>query len=155
MLALAIFSGARLKLVPSLMLVLGLQGATDLVLYVDRGWDAVSWVYVAIVANVVLGRISLADSKSTVRVLGVGVFGFAAFFVLTNFGSWVASALPQYSPHSASTLLLAFAEGLEFLRQRPGQAFGHLLCCGALFQTHAVLAKSYVPAEQVEYEEVR
>ena len=155
LLALALFAGARLPAGLAVLIALGVQGATDLAFYLDRGWEADPPVYIALVLNVSLGRIVAGRSPSVPRAVGAGALGYVVFFLVTNFGSWIASALPQYNPHTVGSLLLAYGEGLEFIRTRPGQAFGHLLCCGLIFHAHAVLAKAYFPAERVGMEVAR
>ena len=74
---------------------------------------------------------------------------------MTNFAAWLEPALPEYSPRSLETLLLAYAKGLEFLRMQPGQLIGDLVLSLGLFGAHAYLAKAYFPAERVAMEGAR
>ena len=78
-----------------------------------------------------------------------------AFFLVTNTISWFENALPEYQVKSFQTLMLAYAEGLEFLRGRPMQVFGQYAMAALVFGGHAVLAKRWFPAEVVQAETVR
>jgi hypothetical protein len=143
-----LYTGARLTLRVALPLTLGVFGLTDLVL--SRGAVPPNYVFYALLAvSVLLGRGLLARSQAPWRIAAGSVLSYALFFLVSNAAAWLEGALPEYSPHTLGTLLLAYSNGLAFLRMQPGQLdFGLLLSFG-LFGAHAALAKAYFPAEQV------
>ena len=69
--------------------------------------------------------------------------------LVSNGAAWWEGALPEYSPHTLNTLLLAYYNGLAFLRMQPGQLDCGLVLSFGLFGAHAALARAYFPAERV------
>jgi len=147
--ALALYCGARLSASTALLLTLGVVAITDLLLY---QWSHImpNYLFYAILgATVLLGRGLLGKSFAWLRV-GVGaIASYALFFFVSNFVSWLEPALPEYLPRSLGTLMLAYRNGLDFLRYQPGQLDCGLLLSFGVFGLHTYLAKAYFPAEQV------
>jgi hypothetical protein len=143
-----LYAGARLSLRVALPLTLGAFALTDLVL--SRGAVPPNYLfYLLLAVSVLLGRGLLGHSQAPWRVAAGSILSYALFFLVSNFAAWLEGALPEYSPHTFDTLLLAYYNGLAFLRMQPGQLdFGLLLSFG-LFGAHAALAKAYFPAERV------
>jgi hypothetical protein len=158
--ALALYSGARLRTWQALILVLAVQAGTDLAFYFINGWGIPKTTYLCWVLFVLLGVSTRPMLKRhwAVAVAGVGsasIVGYALFFLITNTASWLGNSLPEYEPHTFGTLMLSYANGLEFLRPRPGQMFGNPICVGLVFGAHALLARAYFPAERFGAEHAR
>jgi len=156
--ALALYAGARLTTRVALPLVVGVFFLSDAVLYA-RGHTPPNYLYyVCLGVSLLLGRGLLAHSQAVWRIVAGGLASYIFFFLATNMAAWLEPALPEYSPPTFGTLLLALEKGLEFLRQwRPGHVigFGDVLPSLALFGAHAYFAKAYFPAERVVPEAVR
>jgi hypothetical protein len=104
-----------------------------------------------------IGRVLLVRSQAIWRIAAGGLGSYIFFFLVTNGAAWLEPALPEYSPRTFGTLVLALENGLEFLRYRPGHilSLGEVLPSFALFGAHAYLAKAYFPAERVVPEAAR
>jgi hypothetical protein len=145
----ALYSGARLTTRVALPLTLGVFALTDVVQFVVHHYPPNYVFYLCLAVTVLVGRVLLARSQAAWRVVGGAVFGYAFFFLASNFAAWLEPAMEDYRPYSLQTLLLAYERGLQFVRMQPGQLdFGLILSFG-LFGAHAYLAKAYFPAEQV------
>lgn len=153
--AFGLYAGARLRGWQALLLVCGVQTVTDAILFAVNQWPASPGAYVSFALFALIGRGLLGRSHSPVRVFTGVTLGYAAFFLVTNTISWFENALPEYQVKSFQTLMLAYAEGLEFLRGRPMQVFGQYAMAALVFGGHAVLAKRWFPAEVVQAETVR
>jgi hypothetical protein len=158
--ALAVYGGARLRPWQALALVFLVMAGTDLYFFraEHRG---VSWpTYLSFALTVLLGWASrpLYRRDWPTAVAGAtaaGVVGYALFFLVTNAVAWAGNAESGYKPHTFETLLLAYREGLEFIRKRPGEWFGAPALAGLVFAAHAVLARAYFPAERFGAEPAR
>jgi len=153
--AFGLYAGARLKWWQSLGLVLGVQLATDAVLYAWHQWPASVGMYPTYVLVALLGRWLLHTSHAPVRVFVGTTVGYALFFLITNAIAWAENSVPEYREKNFDTLMLAYRKGLEFLKMRPMQAFGQYGMAALVFGAHAVLAKVWFPAEVVRPETAR
>jgi hypothetical protein len=154
---LGMYGGARLRWWQALLLPLGVMAVTDLVLYAlldYRPFDV--FVYASLLVNVLLGRL-LRRTESPWRIGAASVLGSVQFFLVTNFGMWLTSALsahPIYEPTLAG-LVQCYLAGLAFYQQgAPLGYFGNTLLgdlafTGLLFGLHAALARAAFPAERV------
>jgi hypothetical protein len=89
--ALALWGGARLQPLLGLGLPLGVWAATDLVLWLTTGWPSFNlFVYSAFVLYGLLG-LTLRNTGSPLRIGAVTVLGSLLFFLITNFGEWLAN----------------------------------------------------------------
>ncbi|WP_240096125.1 DUF6580 family putative transport protein [Thermomonas flagellata] len=95
-------------------------------------------VYAAIVLSTLLG-FGLRGRASGARVLGYALAGSLLFFLVTNFGAWLAS--PLY-PRTAGGLLAAYLAGIPFFQW---SVLGTLVYAGLLFGGFAWLRRR-VPA---------
>lgn len=171
--ALALFGGARLRSVLAWVLPLGIMAVSDLLLFVIRGhWDYTllqyalnPWVYASFVLAVLWGRL-LLRSGSAVRVAAVSGMVSVQFFLLTNFGVWMADVrnspplpegtaivwkeipglpapVPEHYAHNLTGLLTCYAAALPFAGSNapPFGFFGNQLL-GDLFYS-AVLFGAY------------
>jgi hypothetical protein len=151
----AVYAGARLTPRVALPLVLGVVGLTDVIRFVVHNDPPTHFFYPCLALSLALGWALLRRSESSFGAAVTSVFGYAVYFLVTNFVAWLEPALPEYVPRSASTLGLAYLKGLEFLRHVPGQLYGDILFGTGLFAAHTYLAKLYFPAEQVAAEGAR
>jgi hypothetical protein len=158
--ALALYAGARLRLWHALLLVFAVQVLTDVNFYFAKGYGISKTTYLSFGLFVLLGvavRPVLRRHWATAAagVGGASIVGYVLFFLITNTAAWLGNARPYYEPHTFQTLMQAYAEGLEFLRTRPGEFIGNPLCVEVVFGAHALLARAYFPAEQFGAEGVR
>ena len=154
--ALAMYAGARLTARVALPLVLGMFLMSEWVLY--QGHIPPNYIYyVCLGASMLIGRGLLAHSQSVWRIIAGGLMSYALFFLASNFVAWLEPAREYYRPYTLDSLLLAYREGLEFLRYQPGHlvGLGDVLPSLLLFGAHAYLAKAYFPAERVVPEAAR
>ena len=119
--AIALFGGAcfasrALALLVPLLAMLVADVALGLLhggLYAGWFGSAGFWlVYLCIAASVLLG-FGLRGRAGAGRVLGYSLAGSVLFFVVTNFGAWLAS--PVYAPNVAG-LLQAYVAGIPFFQ---------------------------------------
>jgi hypothetical protein len=153
--ALGIFAGARLRSWHAFALPLFVLAVTDVVVWLLQGrqfplfYAALPFVYGSFLINVLIGRL-LARTESPVRIGAASLLASVQFFVVTNFGTWLTSALvpgalPSYPP-TPSGLLTCYAAGVPFFGSTLS---GDLLYCGVLFGLYAVLVRTVFPAERL------
>lgn len=130
--AMALFAGATFEdrrtafLVPFLALFVG-----DLLIGLH---DTMLFVYLAFAFTVLAGftlRNNLRTSAVTLTVVGTSVL----FFLLTNLGVWMTSAM---YPMTADGLMQAYTAGIPFFQNT---LFGNLFFSAVLFGGYAVLQK--------------
>lgn len=171
--ALALFGGARLRSVFVWVLPLSIMAVSDVLLFVIRGhWDRTllqfafnPWVYASFVLAVLWGRLLLRNG-SAARVAAVSGLVSVQFFLLTNFGVWMADVrntpplpertaivwkeipglpapVPEHYAHNLTGLLTCYAVALPFAGSNapPVGFFGNQLL-GDLFYS-AVLFGAY------------
>ncbi|MGB3799414.1 MAG: DUF6580 family putative transport protein [Lewinella sp.] len=91
-------------------------------------WGFSSWVYVGFLVTILLGFGLLRNKTfSWSRIGGATVAGTLVFFLVTNFGVWLGSAM---YPKSGAGLMAAYTAGLPFLLN---SAAGNILFAGLLF----------------------
>jgi hypothetical protein len=133
-------------------LTFGVFLATDLVLYRASHYTPNYTFYLCLLFSLVLGRALLVRSQNPARIAGGALGGYAFFFLVSNFAAWLEPAREYYRPHTFSTLMQAYWEGLVFLRMQPGHLVGDFVLSFGLFGMHALLAKAYFPAEEITLE---
>ena len=112
----AFFASRALALLVPLLAML----VSDLVLGLLHGGLYAGWfgsagfwlVYLCIAASVVLG-FGLRGRAGAGRVLGYSLAGSVLFFLVTNFGAWLAS--PLY-PSTGAGLMQAYVAGIPFFQ---------------------------------------
>jgi hypothetical protein len=147
--ALGVFAGARLRSWHAFALPLLVMAATDLALFALYGYPPLNpFVYGSFLVNVLLGRLLLKTEKP-VRIAGVSLLASVQFFLVTNFGAWLAlSKVPGpvlYAP-TAAGLIECYVAGLPFFGCT---VLGDLAYCGLLFGAHALLAREFFRGERV------
>ena len=95
-------------------------------------------VYGCIALSAVLG-FGLRGKVSGARVLGFGLAGSVLFFLVTNFGAWLGSAM---YPQNAGGLVAAYVAGIPFFQWT---VLGTLFYAALLFGGFALLRQN-VPA---------
>lgn len=158
--ALAVYGGVRLRAWQAIALVFLVMAGTDSYFFVANHRSA-SWATYACFALFVLLAVAsrpLYRRNWTTAVAGgmaASVICYAVFFLVTNATSWWGNAEAQYQPHTFGTLMIAYREGLEFIRDRRGEWLGAPALTGLVFAAHAVLARVYFPAERFGAEPIR
>lgn len=109
---LGLFGGARLRSWLAYVLPLAVMAATDVLLWAIQGRADYSllryafnpWVYASFVLAVLCGRFLLRHGSGA-RIAAVSVLVSVQFFLLTNFGVWLASSVdPQTLPGGAAVV---------------------------------------------------
>lgn len=142
--AVSLFAAARLGLVHGLLFSAAAVIFKDLCLYLLTDWwepYPLSWLYFA--GYAVAGWYLLRRPAAPERVFGTALGASLAFFVVSNFVSWLEQPLPY--GYSLEGLLNCYAAGVPFYR---GTLLGDVLFTAALFGAHAALARAHSPAEQ-------
>jgi hypothetical protein len=145
--ALALFAGARLRGWLAFALPLALMAATDALLTLQRSeytllHAGTAFVYGSFLLSVLIGRL-LTRTENPGLIAAAAVGSSLQFFLVTNFGAWLA--LPLY-PATPAGLLECYAAGLPFYR---GTLAGDLLFTVALFGAHAWLSRTAFHEERV------
>jgi hypothetical protein len=150
--ALALFAGARLRLPWACLVTLAVMAVSDALLYWWRDFEViyrpsylsgVSLGYVSFLVYVLLGR-ALRHTGSPWRIGGLALAGSVQFFLISNFGAWLAQALPY--GYTFQGLVDCYVSALPFFR---GTLIGDLVFTGVLFGAHALLSRTVFPAERV------
>ncbi|MFB3827260.1 MAG: DUF6580 family putative transport protein [Bryobacteraceae bacterium] len=136
----SLFGGARLRGWQAYALPLALMAVTDPLV---GGYNAATpFVYASFLITVWLGRM-LRASESPWRIGTVCAVSSVQFFLLTNFGMWLMTAM---YPHTAAGLALCYVNALPFFGRTLA---ADLLYSGALFGMHAWLSRALYRPERV------
>lgn len=88
------------------------------------------WIYTGIILSVVIGRFGIKSAKAAPLLLG-GLSAAVVFYLITNFGAWMAS--PLYAQNYLG-LIAAYVAGLPFLlNQVLGTLFYGVILFGAAY----------------------
>ncbi|MFO0843495.1 MAG: DUF6580 family putative transport protein [Gemmataceae bacterium] len=146
--ALALFVGSRLRawyayLVPLVaMLVADLAIIPAMAAIGYQSMDASTpFTYVGFVAYVLVGRLIGQNDLSPVNIAGAALWGSVVFFLVSNFGSWVASEVYSRSP---AGLWECYALGVPFYRNT---MLSDVVFTAGFFGLHAILARGLAPAQ--------
>jgi hypothetical protein len=138
--AISLFAGARLRGWQAYALPIILMLVTDPFL---GGYSfATPFVYASFLINVWIGS-RLRQTENPGLIAGAALFGSMQFFVLSNFGTWLA---PHGYPHTMGGLATCFAAALPFLRHT---AIADLFYTAVMFGVHALLSRMVVRSERV------
>ena len=127
--AIAIFAGVHLGrkmwayLIPALILLL-----TDLVAG-PVFYEGFLWVYLAYIPLVLIGR-GISTNRNPISIGFGALSGAIIFFLISNFGVWVHSAL---YPKTLEGLGACYAMGLPFLRN---DILGTIAFCAVAFAVY-------------------
>jgi len=140
----ALFTAARLSLGQALAVLALTVAIKDASIYLAFGWPPEPFSWLAYPAYMLLGRLWLRNTESPLLIGSAASSGSFLFFLISNFGSWLAQAQPYgYSP---AGLLNCYEAAIPFYR---GTLISDLFGTAALFSLHAVLSRAYFPAERV------
>ena len=144
--AVGLFVAGRMGFIPGLVLALGSKLLSDVLNYAAHGYQddylPMASVITGLAIYPAVGYLLVRRTQNPLRIVGGAVAASAAFFLVTNFASWLGQAMPY--PYTVGGLLECYKQGLPFYR---GTFLGDLVCTGGLFAAHAVLARYYFPAE--------
>lgn len=121
---LGLFGGARLRSWWAYVLPLAVMAVSDVLLWAIRGRFDYSllkyafnpWVYASFLLAVLCGRLLLRHASGA-RIAAVSVLVSVQFFLLTNFGVWLAGSVdPQSLPDGAAVV---FEEKPQFVAPIP------------------------------------
>jgi len=145
--ALGLFVSARVGFQWACLIGLGGKFVSDLLNYLIAHPGSPEympiWYIVASFAIYPLFGLLLKRNLGPLRI-GVTAFGASvAFFLITNFASWLRQDLPY--GYTLMGLFNCYVQGVEFYR---GTLLGDLTFTAALFVAHAVLTRSSVSIEE-------
>ena len=161
-----VFAGARLRSWHAFAIAVGIHAIVDLILLPIQGMGSspalyftfMAFVYPAIIINVFLGRL-LSRTESVLKIGGVTVLGSILYYLVTNFGSWVAMSGPELPVYERSItgLVTCLLAGLPFADTASTALFGffgnslisNLGFSAILFGAHAWLSRTAFPRERV------
>src|ERR1051326_226911 len=139
--ALSLFAGARLRGWQAYLLPLVLMAITDPLL---GGYSsATPLVYLSFLISVLIGA-RLRESENPVWIGAAAVAGSVQFFLITNFGSWVAGH-DTYA-RSLGGILQCYAAGIPFFWRTLAS---DVLYSGVFFGLHAWLSRTVARRERV------
>jgi len=142
--AVGLFASARLRFVQAIAVLALALLVKDVCIFLQYGWrpEPLSWVAFAVYA--LLGYKFLRHTESPLRIGSAAVAASLLFFLISNFGSWLAQSLPY--GYSFAGLLDCYEAAVPFYR---GTLLSDVLFSGAFFALHAVLSRAFFPAERV------
>jgi hypothetical protein len=108
--ALALFSGVHLRKQYTFLVPLAALLLSDLFLGFYSG---MVWVYGSFMLIAILG-IWLRSHRGLAQTVGATIFGSVLFFIVSNFGVWVASN--GLYPHTATGLMECYTAAIPFFR---------------------------------------
>src|ERR1044071_807152 len=144
--ALSLFAGARLRGWQAYLLPLALMAVTDPLL---GGYSiATPLVYGSFLISVWIGA-RLRDSENPAWIGAAAAAGSVQFFLITNFGSWVA--MHNDYPRTLGGILQSYAAGLPFFWRTLSS---DLFYAAVFFGLHAWLSRAVARRERVALEAV-
>ena len=184
--ALGLFGGARLRSWLAYLLPLAVMAVSDVLLWAIHGHSDFTllkyafnpWVYASFLLAVVWGRL-LLRRESAARITAVSVLVSVQFFLVTNFGVWLAdvmhnpplpeetavvwrdipglpASVPYHYAHNLSGLMACYVAALPFanLNAPPLGFFGNqllsdLFYSGLLFGVYALLRSGVLPPRRL------
>jgi hypothetical protein len=135
----SLFAGARLPRWQAYLVPLILMALSDVFLTFS---PATPFVYASFLISVWIGR-RLRSTQSAGRVAAAALASSAQFFLISNFGTWAATA---YYPHTVAGLAACYTAAIPFFAYTIA---GDLFYTAALFGLYALLTRRAFPAERV------
>lgn len=135
----SLFAGARLPRWQAYLVPLLLMAITDLVL---RFSPATPFVYASFLISVWIGR-RLRTTESGWRIAAAALACSTQFFVVTNFGTWIATG---YYPHTLAGLAACYTAAIPFFGYTVA---GDLFYSAALFGIYSLVTRRVFTAERV------
>jgi hypothetical protein len=144
--ALGLFVAARVGLWQALVVTIIAKLVSDLIGYAAHHYNPdylPMWeVLLSFAVYPLCGRL-LQRTQNPLAMVGTALLASVAFFLITNFGSWLRQALPY--PVTPGGLLTCYAEGLPFYR---ATLTSDLVSTMAVLGVHTLLCNIYFPKEQ-------
>jgi hypothetical protein len=144
--AMSIFAGARLPGWQAYLVPLALMAITDPILAAFYGVHAFGtgqlFTYSSFLISVWLGR-RLRRTENFVRIAALTLVSSAQFFLITNFGSWLAD---HHYPRTPAGLMACFAAGVPFFRWT---LLSDLAYTAVLFGLYAWLTRTVAARERI------
>jgi hypothetical protein len=139
--ALSLFAGARLRGWKAYLLPIALMAMTD---PFRGGYSfATPFVYASFLINVWIGT-RLRGTESPKWIGGAAVVGSMQFFLLSNFGTWLAPG--AIYTHTFSGLMACYIAAIPFFRNT---LISDVAFAGVFFGLHALLSRTVVRSERV------
>ena len=132
--AMALFAGSRMpnKMWAFAAPLLSLLWTDAILGFHETGF----YVYAAVALITIIGFFT---QEKFPRIVAGSLAGSVLFFIITNFGVWMAGSL---YPKTIDGLITCYAMAIPFFQN---QLLGDLFYAGALFRSYALL-KTYVPS---------
>jgi hypothetical protein len=139
--ALSLFAGARLRGWHAYALPIVLMAVTDPLL---GGYStSTPFVYASFLLSVWMGT-KIRKTENPLGIGGMALAGSLQFFLISNLPSWLWSSGAY--PHNLSGLAACYTAAIPFFRHT---LESDLLYTAVLFGAHALLSRSFAPAERV------
>jgi uncharacterized protein DUF6580 len=139
--AVSLYSGARLRGWKAYLLPIALMAITDPLV---GGYSATTpFVYASFLVSVWIGT-RLRSTENPAWIGGAALIASMQFFLITNFGSWLA--FPQTYGRTFAGLANCYVAAIPFFGRTLAS---DLVYSAALFGLHAWLSRTVVPAERV------
>jgi hypothetical protein len=133
--ALCLFGGARMRSWRAFILPVAVMFLSDFGLYLLRGYPPFDpFVYGSFLLSVLLGRL-LTRTNSPLWIGGAALASSLQFFLITNFGSWLA--MPDRYARSLAGLVECYTKAIPYYR---GTFAGDLLYSAVFFGIYALVA---------------
>ncbi len=149
--ALGLFIGSRVRTSWAYFVPIGAMFVADLLLIPPLralGYSSIDsstpFTYLGFALYVVAGRLVGQKELAPAKIAGSSVLGSLLFFVVSNFGSWVAN--PAY-PRSLAGLIQCYLAGVPFYFNT---LMSDLIFPAVFFGCHALLLRTVSTTEEVE-----
>jgi len=148
--ALSLFAGARLRGWRAYLVPIALMAVTDPLVSRMYGYSATAgysfatpFIYASFLINVWIGS-HLRRTENPAWIGGAAVIGSMQFFLLSNFGTWLAPG-SMYG-HTIGGLVNCFIAAIPFYRNTLISDLGYT---AVFFLLHALLSRTLVRSERV------
>jgi hypothetical protein len=136
--ALALFGGVYLDKKHTFIVPLAAMLISDYVIGFHSG---IPWVYASFIAIGFIG-LWLRNHQGVVTTIGATLAGSVLFYVVTNFGVWLASSI---YPHNAAGLIECYVAAIPFFRNT---LLGDVIYVGILFGSFELMT-TWIPALRI------
>lgn len=141
--AVSMFAAARLGFRAALVVLTVVLGVKELGVYLAHDLEPYPLTWFYLTGYAAIGWAALRYTKSPFRIGGAALGASAAFFLVSNFVSWLEQALPY--GYSLAGLMNCYESAVPFYRTT---LLGDVFYTGVLFGLHAALSRAFFPAEQ-------
>lgn len=149
--AVTLFGGAYLgKSLKTMALVLAGIWLSDVVINmqyfegITLFYEGYIFTVLSYIVTIAIGYYTLRENKSTGNIIGAGMFSAIAFFIISNFGTWIGTSL--YTK-DLNGLLQSYIAGIPFFR---GTLFGNVIFTFIFVKTFEYFMVSVPGTEKVK-----